>query len=497
MKKLAFFVAITFCVAFIFAVARPSIDGRAAVAKAGDMPSGLFARTIGYLPGDTVSVTNPTTGQTVDILVLGALDPSEGLAVLLSPEAAQMLGINDKSNMQVKLTKRTGQLDQSVSGSAVIADTNPPVPLEETEPKLKEEVSEPLVEAHRVVVPENLEPVKLADEELSTPEAPVVVAPPVTPPPEPKPVKKEDLVLSEDVVILDDDLTQKSAPDYPVLQETSAIAIPEVAPKPENVTETPVVLEQEAPKPLEKEEIVHEDVAVLIADEKKLPPPVVLEETVATLPPVESEKIDESVLEETVAVLPPVETIKEDPVLEETLVMKDNPKVSPCDVVLEETAATTSCTESVPSEKEETVTEEVATLDSTNPALPPATDDGAYSPIVLVPSNMKAPPASPKTESAPVPNVKKNKYEDYIEPQGLKGLKSGSFYVQIATMASDESLNTVVTKYAVNYPLVLVPTANKKSYQVMIGSLNVDEYGVVLERFRKFGFNDAFLRKIK
>ena len=31
----------------------------------------------------------------------------------------------------------------------------------------------------------------------------------------------------------------------------------------------------------------------------------------------------------------------------------------------------------------------------------------------------------------------------------------------------------------------------------MIGPLNMDEYGAVLNRFKKSGYKDAFLRKIK
>lgn len=120
-KILTFFVAIFTFVA-VFAAARPSLDGRAVVADAGDMPKGLFARTIGYLPGDSVCVTNPATGSTVDVLILGAIDANEGVAILLSPEAADVLNITKNSNVQVKITKRTGSLDETVKGSAMIEE---------------------------------------------------------------------------------------------------------------------------------------------------------------------------------------------------------------------------------------------------------------------------------------------------------------------------------------------------------------------------------------
>ena len=122
MKKLTLFILTIFTVATLFAAARPSLDGRAVVADSGTMPRGLFARTVGYLPGDSVTVTNPATGSAVDVLVLGAIDPSEGVAILLSPEAAEGLRIKPNSNVQVKLTKRSGSLDENANGSAVLSE---------------------------------------------------------------------------------------------------------------------------------------------------------------------------------------------------------------------------------------------------------------------------------------------------------------------------------------------------------------------------------------
>ena len=104
----------------MFASFSPSLDGRAVVVDDGVFPQGLFAKTVGYLPGDIISVTNIAGDSTVDILVIGALDPSEGVAIMLSPEAAQAMGIEKGSNNIVKITKRSGQEDR-VYGNAVIS----------------------------------------------------------------------------------------------------------------------------------------------------------------------------------------------------------------------------------------------------------------------------------------------------------------------------------------------------------------------------------------
>ena len=105
---------------FMFSSFSPSLDGRAVVVEEGVFPQGLFAKTVGYLPGDIISVTNISGEKTVDILVIGALDPSEGVAIMLSPEAAKAIGLEKANSNIVKITKRSGQ-DERVYGSAVIA----------------------------------------------------------------------------------------------------------------------------------------------------------------------------------------------------------------------------------------------------------------------------------------------------------------------------------------------------------------------------------------
>ncbi len=107
----------------MFASFSPSLDGRAVVVDKGVFPQGLFAKTVGYLPGDVISVTNIAGDATVDILVIGALDPSEGVAIMLSPEAAEAMGIDSSANNIVKITKRSGQ-DEQVFGNAVISKSS-------------------------------------------------------------------------------------------------------------------------------------------------------------------------------------------------------------------------------------------------------------------------------------------------------------------------------------------------------------------------------------
>ncbi len=124
MKKIFSLFASLFLVGLLFTSFSTSLDGRALVADEGAMPKGAFAKTVGYLPGDTIIVTNLTNGKNIDILVIGALDPSEGVAILLSPEAAELVGIKKGADTVVKITKRSGQLDEACTGTAVIGVEN-------------------------------------------------------------------------------------------------------------------------------------------------------------------------------------------------------------------------------------------------------------------------------------------------------------------------------------------------------------------------------------
>ena len=105
-------------------------------------------------------------------------------------------------------------------------------------------------------------------------------------------------------------------------------------------------------------------------------------------------------------------------------------------------------------------------------------------------SEEKVPAKTEKTKNS------KNSLEKY-KVESLKNLESGKYYIQIAVLADESNLKATVSKFENQYPVTLVPLASGKATQVLIGPLNMDEYGAVLNRFKKSGYKDAFLRKIK
>ena len=79
----------------------------------------------------------------------------------------------------------------------------------------------------------------------------------------------------------------------------------------------------------------------------------------------------------------------------------------------------------------------------------------------------------------------------------LKELERGKYYVQIGVFKDDGNIKSIFDKYQSEYPITIVPLSSGSAKQVLIGPLGVDEYGTVLNRFKSYGFKDAFLRKIR
>ena len=141
----------------------------------------------------------------------------------------------------------------------------------------------------------------------------------------------------------------------------------------------------------------------------------------------------------------------------------------------------------------------------------------AFQPIVLVPAEPNPPVAEekeseevkeeiaeallptetavPAEETAPKIAIS-NDWTNYVVPS-VKNLRSGSYYIQVASLGNTENIKSFVDKYSTKYPVVIVQTSSKKAYNVMVGPLNIDEYGAVDEKFKSNGFKDAFVRKIK
>ena len=436
-----------------FATSKPSVDGRAVVADEGVLPHGLFAKTLGYLPGDSVSVTNPATGGTISVLVLGSVDPSTGIAILLSPEAADKLFITKNTNVQVKITKRTGLLDESATGNAILnadpdKDSAAAIPEEikntldaaqaeaaETAPAAAEIAAEESPAAEAELAPaENT----TAIAETETPEVPAEIAPAAI---EPAPAAIAETAPAAAEIAAEESPAAEA--ELAPAENTTAIA----------ETETPEVPAEIAPAAIEPAPAAIAETAPAAAE--TIAPETALaassETSSSETAPSETEPADDDLF---------------DPFAPIILVPANENPPEPHEVPAAGDHAIVICPEPVEPA-------EAGSIESEK--LPPAAD---------------VPSASGKSEKAKI------SAGGTIIPS-LKELTSGSYYIQIATLAQEDNINAIIETYGIKYPIVLVPLKSGSAYQIMIGPLSVDEYGTVLARFKSYGYKDAFLRKIK
>ena len=496
MKKLIGIICSLLICGTLFTSFSPSLDGRAIVAEEGVLPQGLFAKAFGYLPGDSISVTSLSSKESVDILVIGALQSKEGIAILLSPEAAVALGISKTTNNVVKITKRSGQLDEAVVGTAVIGSAAEDFASydnsEETDDD-DEEVAEEFIDEDSVnfavaaeskveETPVDSEAVEADVEYISAtePEAEEVVAE----------VEKADEITGEKVVAEVEKADETTAEkDVVVITPTEEAAEEDSLPE-EAVAAAPEAEEKSA------EEVVEE----LVEDEEE----VIAEEYVEADDLYdfddETEKVaapfDEALNEDYDAVKPAEDAVAAVEKAEESEAEKTS------EALEEEVIAEAFDESKVAAEEDAVVAETEKTSDSD--------EDESYEPIVLVPASANPPVAEEKNDedaetaasveetAQPVVSTASDSFNfDKYIVSSLSDLEKGKYYVQIAMLGSEDNIRSTIKKYGKQYPITLVPLASGKGYQFLIGSLNMDEYGTVLNRFKSYGYKDAFLRRIK
>lgn len=504
---------------FIFADSSASVEGVIEVAGKDELPAGYFGKAAGYLPGDSVSITNPNTGITLQILNLGTLDASGGIAILISEESAKSLGIERNSGVKVKLAPRSGYFDETVSGNAVLDEKTLPAAKEEP---VSDVSAEPAVQAGPEAASQPAENAAVSVE----PAAPVAVAGvPLIADTEDngKEENAEVAAVEDEAETPVDEIDSEDETDFSDEEKLSAEPVEEEVaaddePSVEEQTE-PVIVEAPAPteecevpeEPYEDYESV-EDGFLESKEAVEQPSPAEESEveavTVEEPDPIEEETEDlpEEENAELVIVEEPQEEEPETPTEDET--EEEAVTVEEPSPIEEDSAAEENQMEEV-SEPEEVVAEPNAEPEAQSSGESESSD---YAPIVLVPSEPESPepPVDASIENEPieivpvesVPEEKKSEPEplqteypvsiqDYVV-SSESALASNCYYIQIATMGNIKNIENILVKYS-KYPVSLIPAG--KNYRVLVGPLSVDEYGAVLAKFKNAGFKDAFVRK--
>lgn len=529
----------------MFASFSPSLDGRAVVVDEGVFPQGLFAKTVGYLPGDIISVTNIAGDKTIDLLVIGALDPSEGVAIMLSPEAADAMGIDRGANNIVKITKRSGQ-DERVYGNAVISKSaaeiedwddgeydsigteensdafeepeENPAPAEEDTEDTEEDAAFEEEAAFDEEAAEDEEADAEAEEDFENEEFE-------------EPAVEEDAFEEEEEAFDEEAEEDESEEDEESLGEEEfedeEEGFDEEAIDEELPAEDEEAAEEESEEDFEEPE-EEADEEAFDSEELDALPEESEEEAFDEEAPAEeeseaAEEEEENFAEEAFDAENPeelpaeeeeteeeAENEEEDDAPAEEAFDEDELDALPEEAMSEPEAETEETSEeeyeaivlvpadSNPPEKDDDEVEDIVAPDEfeeieENSVYNLLPSDTGRSKSAIAPIDAKA-GLTPSFNEKPAASA--TSYDKYIVPS-LSQLESGKYYIQIAVYASDENILEVINKYGSNYPITIVPMAGGSKKQVLVGPVTMDEYKVVLERFKSYGFKDAFLRKVR
>lgn len=464
MKKviLTFFVAV-FCI-FLIGASKPSLDGRAIVADAGELPSGLFAKSPGYLPGDIVVVTNPQTNISIEVMVFGSFDATEGIAIVLSPEAAKELYISKGSNVIVQVTKKSDAYSEKTILSKTLENYIP-----ETTPEIDEILTEQ--ELEELIEENNIEDSFVEEVEI----------------------QEEDILFVQDTDQIEDELIAEVIPEEseivaePVEEEFVAEVIPEeteIETEPVEEELIAEVIPEEAE--IETEPVEEELVAEVIPEEDLSKIPQTLPDWSEERPIPDfgfsEENTDLETSEEFIAEMD--RGIEDEPIVEIT---DDAEIITTEEVALIPTEPKPPVFTIIPVPVEEEILEDDSILEEPEVIFVEEVDEEEILDVEIIPEARNI---------IPVEDVVEIVVEEVVKPSLniVEKLESGKYYVQIATYSRVENVEKIFSTYGNNYPIVCYQPTGRSDYQVMIGGLNKDEYAIVLERFRKAGYKDAFLR---
>ena len=245
----------------------------------------------------------------------------------------------------------------------------------------------------------------------------------------------------------------------------------------------------------EEKEVVEDEAEIAHITEVEILPELTEEKTVTET--IEEEELEDVPLEPLKEKVPQLDEPEyydaiilpepeEEKLVTPVIVPLDEPEIEDVLVAVEKIQETPPVTEETFSEKETVVESE------TSETVEPAVVEVVETVPALEEKNDS--PVEEKT-SVEVKETKKTEklFEKYIVKS--ESLNKNKYYIQIAAYKNEENIMEIVNKYGKKYPLSFVELSDNRGYKILVGPLSVDEYKVVLERFKSYGFKDAFVKK--
>ena len=245
----------------------------------------------------------------------------------------------------------------------------------------------------------------------------------------------------------------------------------------------------------EEKEVVEDEAEIAHITEVEILPELTEEKTVTET--IEEEELEDVPLEPLKEKVPQLDEPEyydaiilpepeEEKLVTPVIVPLDEPEIEDVLVAVEKIQETPPVTEETFSEKETVVESE--TSETVEPAVVEVVE------TVPASEEKNDSPVEEKT-SVEVKETKKTEklFEKYIVKS--ESLNKNKYYIQIAAYKNEENIMEIVNKYGKKYPLSFVELSDNRGYKILVGPLSVDEYKVVLERFKSYGFKDAFVKK--
>ncbi len=530
MKRLsALLAALLLCFSLFAASVKPSMDGRAVVADIGELPIGLFAKSAAFLPGDTVVVTNPATHISIEVMIFGGFDSSEGIAIVLSPEAARELYITKGSNVIVQVTKKTDAWSENTILSKTVESYMPEDDPDVNQEIMIDDIEDPIFDKPGVMVEDVVfyveEPILPPEEFVEIPVNDVAEEVVEESAGEPGDVVAEEIPVedvdndpeegvvetsersplisrgsrfeTEEEVEIDD---TESLSEVEVSDTTSDTKWALISDDTEFVSEMSV--EEEPEEDLEDDNVIEsdEDIEEYLEDDD-----VILEE----------DEIEDFEIEEDDDPVEEIEyfyELEEDDEVVYELEEEDDDIVEVDDDVLVEDAGSLSEVEVSVDPEEDYIVETEVILIPTEfyPPVVELVEETADDAVVELEDDVELEEVEELiddeenglSDEDDMIIIADYDVEDVAEPElpaitvvSQNELPKG-YYVQILTASKMTTVEDTVDMYGKNYPMQFAESA-RGGIQVLIGPLTPDEYAIIQARFRSYGYKDCFVRNIK
>lgn len=510
-------------------------DGSVSVARYGYLPqTGMYAASNAFPQNTRITVTNPDTGKSVDVIVLERLEDNN-LFLVLSADAAESVGIGYGDIFHGSISEQPAKgpgieddfpynPDPDVNPAALSGEYSELALIQEYIDNELGGVDESLIIPDTEIeleVPEPIEVIEDVEVVIAEIEAPVEEI-------------VEDITVVEDVIpeieepiedifepVLIPELVEEAEdePDMPLVENMPPADVYIV--EPDDFLPTPDLVELTP-----SSDLVEDDIPLVVSMSASVPSAAASADISSDIPelPVPDEdrpvitSMSMEILEETeteiaISELPELPIIEVEEVLSdekpiavamtadiiEVEEVEDLSLILPLVVAFEEDSEKPSV-EEFPDGEPDVEDEIVVTV--TEPVIEVPVDDELVMDVevVLEPSDLR-PPVADIVEETEVVVEEITSVEVRIPAAATynltRVLAEDSYYLQLGAYREQYSALDLAGSLGGMYPVTVFITdsADAFNYKVMVGPLGQDESGAILYSFRSRGYPDAFLRK--